>query len=455
MIKPVLMSRLARALGLVLSGEDAAFTGIAIDSRAVEPGDLFVAIPGQRSDGHDYLSAAADRGAVAALIERDCAVDNVCALRVPNTVRALGTLGQLLRDDYEGVLVGVTGSAGKTTAKNLLAAILGEAGSTLATEGNLNNEIGVPLTLARLSSDTEFAVVEMGAAKPDDIRYLCEIARPTVSVLLNVGSAHLAGYPDLEALADTKAQILDGLDVDDLAVINADQDWSAGWSARAASARCVSFGLTKNATYRASNIESHGFEGVSFDLTVREHTRRIASHVPGMPGVYNVLAAIAVATELGLSDSAIDRGIAKVAPAAGRGRVHRTPCGATIVDDTYNANPEAVRAAIDSLAQCSGKKTLVLGDMLELGAGSAALHRQVVEHAAARKIDCLIAVGELASEAAAVFPGRKAVFARTADLMAADHVFGADDVVLVKGSRGIALERAVAEWIGSREDIAC
>lgn len=455
MIDPVLMSRLARAIDAPLSGDDVAIQGIAIDSRAVEPGDLFVAIPGERVDGHDYVPAAVERGAVAVLVQRECDLHGASALRVADTVEALGVLGRLLRDDYEGVLVGVTGSAGKTTAKNLLAAILAEAGPTLATEGNLNNEIGVPLTLKRLTPDTEFAVVEMGAGKPDDIRYLCDIARPTVSVLLNAGSAHLEAYPSPAALADTKGQILDTLDADDLAVINADQRWTEGWIARSAPARCVTFGLAGEATYRAANIESHAFRGVSFDLSTRHSTRRVEVRVPGMPGVYNALAAVAVATELGLSDDAIDRGLARVQPAAGRGRVHEAPCGATVIDDSYNANPEAVQAAIDSLAQCEGRKTLVLGDMLELGESAAQLHREVVEHAAARGIDRLLAVGPEAASVAALFPGEVAAYRDTAELIAAGHQFAADDVVLVKGSRGVGLEAAVSAWVAAREDVAC
>lgn len=455
MIEPVLMSRLARAVGRPLTGDDIAISGIAIDSRAVEPGDLFVAIPGQRVDGHDYVPAAVERGAVAVLAQRECESSGATTLQVADTVAALGALGQLLRDDYEAVLVGITGSAGKTTAKNLLAAILAEAGPTLATAGNLNNEIGVPMTLERLTADTEFAVVEMGAGKPNDIRYLCEIARPTVSVLLNAGSAHLEAYPNPAALADTKGQILDGLDADDLAVINADQVWTEGWVTRSAPARCVTFGLAEDATYRATNIESRAFEGVSFDLVARHHSRRMTVRVPGMPGVYNALAAVAVATELGLSDEAIDRGLAKVQPAAGRGRVHHTPDGAMIVDDSYNANPEAVKAAIDSLAQCEGRKILVLGDMLELGEDSAEFHRDVVQHAAAQGIDCLLTVGEEAAKAAAVFPGDAQQYPSTAGLVAAEHRFAEGDVVLVKASRSVGLDAAVAAWVGSREDIAC
>lgn len=456
MIEAIALSRLLRAAGGELVGPDVAISGIAIDSRNVAPGDLFVAIPGAHVDGHDYIAEAAVKGAAAVLAQRRPEESiGLPTLLVPDTVRALGALGGLIRDDYDGVAVGITGSAGKTTAKEMMAAVLAHAGATVATTGNRNNEIGLPLTLAQLQANTEFAVVEMGAAKPNDIRYLCDIARPNVSVLLNVGTAHLAAYPDVAGIADTKAQILDGLDADDLAVINADHAWALDWQSRAVSGRVVTFGTAGAATYRATDIVGDGFYGVGFTVNARGRTRRVTSKVPGAPGVYNALATIAVASELGLSDGAIDRGLAEVDPGRGRGRVLTVAGGATVVDHSYNASPEALKAAIDTLVDMPGRHTLIMGSMLELGSVSPTLHQQVATHAAQSGVERLIAVGDEAHAAAEAFGSNARYYPNTDALLAAEVQFSADDIVLVKGSRAVGLDVWVNAVSTRPESVAC
>lgn len=454
MIERISMSRLARAAHGELGGPDAQFGRIAIDSRTVSEGDLFVAIPGERVDGHDFVVQAASAGASGVLVQREVSAD-VASLRVDDTVLALGALGQLLRDDYEGVLVGVTGSAGKTTAKNMIAAVLAQAGPTVATEGNQNNEIGVPLTLQRLDRDTEFAVVEMGAAKPDDIAYLCGIARPNVSVLLNAGTAHLEAYRDEAELAATKGQIVAGMDADELAVINADQSWSDGWKQRAEPARCVTFGLSDSADYRAVDIQQRGFAGSRFSLVGRQGPRVFETMIPGLPGIYNALAAIAVGSELGVSDAAIQRGLVTVLPAAGRGAVVAGRNDTHVIDDCYNANPEALRAALLLLSQVDGPRALILGAMAELGPRSAELHREIAGIAAEAGVGELITVGAEALPAADAFPGNATHFENTTALLQSRPQFAPGSTVLVKGSRSIGLE-SVVEALRSREEgIAC
>jgi UDP-N-acetylmuramoyl-tripeptide--D-alanyl-D-alanine ligase len=261
-------------------------SGLAIDSRQVKPGDLFVALSGSQVDGHDYVASAFERGASAALVQQAMGGDLPQVL-VQDAEAALMTFGTMSRAAYAGILVGITGSAGKTTAKNMLAEIFSRAGKVVATKGNQNNELGVPLTLAELSVDTEYAVLEMGAGKPGDIARLCEMARPTVAVLLNVAPAHLAHFGSLSAISDTKAALLDDLPEDGLAVVNADDPHVLDWQKRVVPARCLTFGLGRDADYQACDLLLRGFSGSTFTLLTPEQSFEVTVNVPGRQGVYN------------------------------------------------------------------------------------------------------------------------------------------------------------------------
>jgi len=448
MIRPVSLAQVAEACNAQVAANwwNVELTGLAIDSRSVLPGDLFVAISGERTDGHEFITGAADRGAAAVLTQR--AVESALPqLTVADTEAAVGAFGALARGDFDGVLVGITGSAGKTTAKNLIAVVLGGAGNVLATEGNRNNELGVPLTLAALEPTTEFAVLEMGAGKPGDIAHLANIAKPNVAVLLNVAEAHIEQYGSLDAISQTKGAILDGLTDSDLAVINGDQPWSAEWRERAAPAKVVSFGLSEGVDYRAMDIASKGFEGSELVVAHGRGCCAVELHLPGMPGVMNALAAFAVGDSLGLSFDAIARGLNSVSPAPGRGHLYRLSRERVLVDDSYNANPTAMKATIDSIAATKAPGCLVMGGMLELGVSSDALHEEVGAYARARGVDRLWVVGGHAQAAVKGF-GPGARFVRDWQELEADiDDLPAGSLVVVKASRGSALDRLVSAWL--------
>ncbi len=458
MIEPLSLTDFAQSCGgrVVPSaaGKAVKIKGLAIDSREVRAGDLFAALPGEHVDGHSFAAQAANDGASAVLVERQ--LDVPCAqIVVPSVERAVGEFGCLARKHFTGVLVGVTGSAGKTTAKNLLAAVLKEAGNTVATRGNLNNELGVPLTLSTLKPTTEFAVVEMGAGKPGDIAYLQTLVQPTVAVLLGVAPAHIEYFDSLDAIAETKGAILDGLAPTGLAVINGDLPWSAAWKARAAPAQVVTFGFNKGVDVRAKDIELHGFAGSRFKAVTAQGAMAVELALPGRQGVANALAAIAVGQSLGLSHAAITRALGSVKPAAGRGAPTLLANGVRLIDDTYNANPLSVAAALEVLASCPGRRRVVLGSMLELGEQAQQFHRDMGSKARALGIDELWAVGELAQLAAQAFGDSRYCYPTVEALLAAHPSCAHANTVLVKASRGAALDRLIDVWQGAEGSGKC
>ena len=456
MIAPLSVARIAEALGikpLSVAGAEVV-TGIAIDSRQVTEGDLFFALPGSCVDGHDYVSAAIEAGAAAVVVSRPVPC-SVTRLEVPDPQAALAVCAQLMRDAYRGVLVGITGSAGKTTAKNLLAAVLGQAGAVVATEGNRNNELGVPLTLAGLQPTTEFAVVEMGAGKPGDIAALCNVARPNVGVLLNVAPAHIAAYRDLDEIADTKGAIVANLPSDGVAIINGDQSWSEQWAERAAPARVISVGFSAGVDVRAGDIELLGFEGSRFTVNGLGAPVTVTTAIPGRQGVFNALVAAAVARVLGVSDRAIQMGLATVTPAPGRGLCHMLPDDIVLVDDSYNANPLSVRAAIDVLGANGQQRCLVLGSMLELGKHTVDAHAEVGAYARAQGIESLWCVGPDTVPAAEAFGEGAHYFTDCDALLAVQPQLHGPATVLVKGSRGMGLDTLVTHWSVAVESVPC
>ncbi|MFV8818261.1 UDP-N-acetylmuramoyl-tripeptide--D-alanyl-D-alanine ligase [Haliea sp. E17] len=447
MMRAMRLGELAGPLQGSVLGEDVAFDDVFTDSRKPLQGGLFVALRGENFDGHDYLEQVAGAGAAAALVSEagSCALP---CLQVADTLRGLGDLGAYNRALYRGPLVAITGSAGKTTAKNLIHAVLSQRGNTLATGGNLNNEIGVPLTLLRLQPDHAFAVVEMGAAKRGDIAYLCALGRPTVSVLLNAMPAHLEGFGSLEGVAQTKGEIFDGLGAGDTAVINADQPWAAQWRQRAGSARIIDFSLEGNATVCARGVKAGGLAGCSFTAVTGASEFPVRLQLAGRHNVANALAAIAVGLACGLEPEEISAGLTSVAPTAGRLSSHRAASGAVVVDDCYNANPASVHAAIDLLATGEGRRTLVMGAMRELGEASAQMHRELGEYAATAGLDGFWGVGDELREAVAAFGDGGRWFADCASAAAAAlDEFTEGDTILIKGSRGARMERVLQALI--------
>ena len=440
MMRSFSLAEIEAALHGHLQGASVEFSGVTTDSRKVCPGDLFVALSGANFDGHDYLGDVAQKGALAALVSRDVE-STLPLLRVADTQRALGLLGAYNRALFAKPVVAITGSSGKTTVKNMLAAVLGQRGDTLATQGNYNNEIGVPLTLLQLAPEHDFAVVEMGAARAGDIRWLCELGKPNVSILLNAMAAHLDGFGSVEGVAQAKGEIFDQLGAGDTAIINADQSWSGAWRERAGEATILDFGVHNDAAVKARDINVRGVNGVSFTADTPAGDMLIDLALPGEHNVMNALAAIAAGLACQLSPLEIASGLRSVAAVEGRLARHQSAAGATVIDDCYNANPGSVRAAIDLLAACPDKRTLVLGAMRELGPESEEMHRAIGEYARERGLQGLCGVGpELQSTVEAFGDGGQWYSDREAASAALAVQFGASDIVLVKGSRSAGME---------------
>jgi UDP-N-acetylmuramoyl-tripeptide--D-alanyl-D-alanine ligase len=446
------MSEAARVLSARTAGPDLTFTGVSTDTRTLEAGDLFVALRGDRFDGHRFLADARAAGAVAAMVERaDPANGALPVLIVPDSRLALGRLAAHWRNRFSLPLVALTGSSGKTTVKEMLAAILRQACTAggepaaecvLATRGNLNNDIGMPLMLLELSSAHRYAVIEMGMNHAGEIRHLAQLAAPDVAVITNAGRAHIEFLGSVERIARAKGEILEGLCDRGIAVLNADDDHVPMWRALAGERRRIEFGLEHaahvTATYRLRSFESE------IVVKTAQGDARTRLHAPGVHNVRNALAAAAAAVALDVSTDDIASGLERYRGMKGRLQTKRGVGGSTVIDDTYNANPESMRAAIDVLAQSAGRKLLVLGDMGELGAAAPQLHTELGRYARAAGVERLLAVGEQAAATAEAFGSGARHYGRVEELVAElRDDLTADATVLVKGSRFMKMERVV------------
>jgi UDP-N-acetylmuramoyl-tripeptide--D-alanyl-D-alanine ligase len=441
------LSEAARAISAELRGEDRLFESVSTDTRAISPRALFVALKGERYDGHDFLGLAAGKQAAGALVQ-DTAVlpASLPGLVVDDTRAALGRLAAHWRARFSAPLVALTGSNGKTTVKEMLASILRAAGSedaVLATRGNLNNDIGVPLTLLELTSNHRYAVIEMGMNHAGEIRYLARLASPDVALVNNAGPAHIEFFASVEAIARAKGEIFEGLKPGGTAVINADDCHAGLWRELTAGRRVVDFGIERpaavSATYRLNWLES--------EIVVKTPLGQAAAvlKAPGVHNVRNAVAAAAAAVALQVPAPAIAQGLARYAGVKGRLQKKAGQHGATLIDDTYNANPESMRAAIAVLAQAPGDKLLVLGDMGELGPGASELHAAAGRFAREQGIGRLLALGEESAHATRAFGAGARHFERIEDLLAeAGNALAPGVTVLVKGSRFMRMERVVA-----------
>jgi len=434
------------ATGGRLAGGDAAFEGASIDSRTIERGQLFVALRGERFDGHAFVAAAAERGAAAALVERPVEA-RLPQVVVQDAQAALTALARAWRQNSQALILGVGGSNGKTTTKELLAAILGRAGPTLATRGNLNNHIGVPLTLLRLDPAHRFAVIEMGANHPGEIAALAALAAPEIAVVTNAGDEHLEGFGDLEGVARAEGEMFAALPPSGTAVINADDPFNGLWRAMSRGTRVVCFGIDAPAEVRASAIQGR-IEGgafiTQFTLTLAGEQARVRLGLPGRHNVSNALGAAAAAHAAGVGLPAIIAGLEHMRPVAGRLQLKPGPRGSWLIDDSYNANPSSVRAGIDVLCALPGEHWLVLGEMAELGEETVASHAGVGDYARRAGVTRLFAMGGAARHAVAAFGGRGTWYedaARLGDALAGNLEAGV--TVLIKGSRVNRLERVV------------
>jgi len=430
-----------------LQGADVAVRGLFTDTRKPQSGALFVALAGEKFDAHDFVGTAQQGGAAAALVARPLPID-LPQVVVGDTLRALGDIARAVRSQQRARVVGITGSNGKTTVKTLLASILALHGKTHVNAGNLNNEIGLPLSLLGMPADADYAVFEMGAGKPGDIAYLAAIARPEIGLVNNIAPAHLERMGTLQGIAETKGAIYSALPPHGVAVINADDAFAAFFAQLAGARRVLRFGLDHPADVRG-DIRALGAQS-RFTLVTADEQVEILLPLPGRHNVQNALAAAALALALGVPLARIKQGLETAAPVSGRLIRHATSGGWTLIDDSYNANPGSTMAAIATLVAEPGEAWLVLGDMRELGADAARLHAQVGVYARERGIARLHTVGALSAEAAQAFGAHAQHHADQAALIAALRAELRPGVrVLVKGSRGSAMERVVQALLGA------
>jgi len=445
------LSDVARRLGVRLEGTDAEFSRVVTDTRQLEAGDLFVALKGDRFDGHDYVQRSLSLGAVGAMVSRP--IEGGCAqIAVDDTLTGLQAYAASWRQDFSIPFVAVTGSTGKTTTKQILAALFAARGPVLATEGNLNNHIGVPLTLLKLRREHRTAIIEMGANHAGEIAQLAAYAKPDVGIVTQAGDAHLEGFGSREGVAKAKGELFAALD-GGVAVINADDPYAPLWQMLAARASVLSFGFSESADIRAEalvGVPEHSPAATAFTLITPQGSARVELPLPGRHNVANALAATAAAIAIGLNLEEIAAGLARVAPVAGRLAWSQTREGARLLDDSYNANPTSLRAALELLAGLPGERRLVLGDMRELGADAAQLHEDAGRAARAIGIEQLYTLGPLARHAAEGF-GAKAMAFDAVDSLVETLREGLQPgvTVLVKGSRGARMERVVAALTGN------
>ncbi len=453
MLEAMKLSEVANALSARLVSTDASFDGVSIDSRAIQPGQLFVALTGPRFDGHDYLDDVAAKGAVAALVEREVTGSKLPQLLVADSRLALGQLGALNRAAFTRPVAAITGSSGKTTVKELLASILRTRGLVLATRGNLNNDLGVPLTLLELAPEHSAAVIELGASRVGEIAYTVAMTQPHVAVLNNAGTAHVGEFGGPEKIVEAKGEIIEGLQADGVAVLNLDDKAFELWKARAAGRKVLSFALENTAADFHGGQISRDLRGCpGFELHSPLGSARVQLNLLGSHNVANALAAAAAAHALGVSLPGIVAGLEAVQPVKGRAVAQLAINGIRVIDDTYNANPASICAAVDILAGFSGRTVLVLGDIGELGEWAEQGHREVGAYAA-DKVSALYAVGPMMVHAVNAFGPHARHFATQADLIEALGVEqDIDTTILIKGSRSAAMENIVAALCGPASD---
>jgi UDP-N-acetylmuramoyl-tripeptide--D-alanyl-D-alanine ligase len=438
------LAAVAREVQGRLIGPDAAFGAVSIDSRRVDTGGLFVAIQGEHFDGNDFVEDAYAHGAAGALVSRlsEAALPQV---EVADTRLAFGQMARAWTDHFGVPVIAGTGSNGKTTVKELVVSILGCGRNVCATRGNLNNDLGVPLTLMDLDAEHEVLVAELGANHAGEIDYLGALVEPTVGIITNANAAHLEGFGSIAGVASAKGELLDHLPRAGTAVLNADDKYYADWRARSRAGTVVSFGFGPHADCTVRGDIEIRPGGSAFTLELPGGTTLdITLPLLGQHNVMNALAAAAAADAIGAPAEDIVQGLAKADAVGGRLKMLFGRAGAVVIDDSYNANPGSVRAALDYLAALPGKRVLVLGDMAELGEDSRELHAAIGEYAQAR-CDALLTLGELSGAAAEAF-GADSVACNDIDGLetAVSPMLDANTTVLIKGSRVMQLDRLVA-----------
>ena len=453
------LTQAAKAIDARVQGADVTFSSVGTDTRTLQHGALFIALRGVRFDGHDFVRQALESGACAAMVDSQfqaaaAGLDAAAPLLVVADTRlGLGQLAAAWRNGFDIPLVAVTGSNGKTTVKEMLASILaaatGNADAVLATQGNLNNDIGMPLMLLRLRASHRYAVIEMGMNHLREIDYLTRLAKPTVALVNNAQHAHVGELGSVENIARAKGEIFAGLLPGGIAVINADDDFAPYWRDLNRGRDIIEFGV--EAVAQVSGRFALLPDSTRLEIQWPQHSCTVHLQVPGLHNVRNALAASAAALALGIAAQAITQGLNAFHGVKGRLQTKAVLHGATLIDDSYNANPDSVRAAIEVLAQAAGEKILVLGDMGELGADGPQLHADIGRYAREKGIDTLFCLGDLCRHTALAFGAGAAHFERIQALLAdLEKHLSPTVTVLVKGSRFMEMERVVKRFeIGS------
>ncbi len=447
------LSELAALLAAPLRGDDAAFDAVCTDTRSARRGDLFIALRGERFDAHAFVAQAAAAGAVAAVVERPVE-SPIAQIVVANTLDALAVLGRHWRGRFDIPLIALTGSNGKTTVKEMLASILrAQAGSeaVLATRGNLNNHIGVPLMLLELRERHRFAAIEMGMNHPGEIAQLAAIGCPTVALVNNAQREHMEFMTTVEAVARENAAVFGVLPADGTAVVNADDAHADFFRSAAGTHRIVDFGIEKPAAVSGGYVLKNLSSEIRLRTPAGETSATLA--IPGLHNVRNALAACACAHAVGIAPEVMRAGLNGFRPYHGRLQVKHAAGGATVIDDTYNANPDSVRAAIDVLAECPPPTVLILGDMGEVGDHAEAFHREVGAYARSRNVSSLYAFGEKTRGAVEAF-GAPASQAHSIEQLIerVQACATPQATLLVKGSRFMRMERVVSALTGDTEE---
>ncbi len=447
--------------GVLLYGEkNTEIMGISTDSRKIEQGVLFIPLVGERFDGHNFVLSSLEAGASASLTQHDMKPPaGKVIIKVDDTSKALRDIASYYRSKFDIPVVGITGSVGKTSTKDMIASVLKQKFNVLKTEGNFNNEIGLPLTVFNLNSSHEAAVLEMGMSGFGEISRLTAIARPSIAVITNVGVSHIEKLGSRKNILKAKMEILEGLDDKGLLILNGDDNLLSG--ARGLTGhRTVFYGIEEDADYQAYNITSMGEQGSFFQITINNLEYKVVVPVPGLHNVYNALAAIAAGIELGIDVEKIIQGISEYTPGKMRQNI-LTANGVKIINDTYNASPQSMEAAIDVLKDVAGgnRTIAILGDMLEMGDWALEAHKDVGKYAALKEVDYIFAVGEngrniaLGAIEAGASQERVNMFDCNEDV---NHFLGnflcKNDVILVKGSRGMRMEQIVEKLMVDKEN---
>ncbi len=437
------LSRAAAALGARHIGEDVEFIGCSIDSRTLQQQNLFIAIQGENFDGHDFIDKATASGATALLVHKEIET-TLPTLIVKDTRKAMGRLARAWREELGIPLVAITGSNGKTTVKEMTRAILSTIADVYATQGNMNNDIGVPLTLFALGPEHQYGVIEMGANHPGEITWLSSMARPNVAVITQCAPAHLEGFGSIDGVANAKAEIYSGLDASGTAIINADDNYADFWKGISQSYKQRTFAIDNpHADFRAVNINNTG-DGIAFSLVTATGETEIKLPIPGRHNVMNALAAAACCVSIGIEPAVISKGLENMQGVKGRLQIATGHKGCRVIDDTYNANPTSLSAAVNVLMSYPGKHLLVLGDMGELGDTATELHADAGNMAREAGVDRLLSLGELSQQASHAFGSDEDHFQDISSLNAALlNTIDAETTVLVKGSRSMKMERVV------------